>query len=93
MGHRTEQVPQREVLVKTPTKGARFQSGASGLLFSGRDGKELTGIRGETFLDRSPRRRTRELKEGAREENEEIFGRDLRKRTDEQGLDFLGVEG
>ncbi|GBN98326.1 hypothetical protein AVEN_241733-1 [Araneus ventricosus] len=25
MGHRTEQVPQREVLIKTPPKGAGFQ--------------------------------------------------------------------
>ncbi|GBN81822.1 hypothetical protein AVEN_132515-1 [Araneus ventricosus] len=39
MGHRTEQVPQREVLIKTPPKGAGFESGALGLLFSGRDEK------------------------------------------------------
>ncbi|GBO08504.1 hypothetical protein AVEN_221524-1 [Araneus ventricosus] len=39
MGHRTEQVPQREVLIKTPPKGAGFESGARGLLFSGRDEK------------------------------------------------------
>ncbi|GBM08877.1 hypothetical protein AVEN_177865-1, partial [Araneus ventricosus] len=39
MGHRREQVPQREVLIKTPPKGAGFESGALGLLFSGRDEK------------------------------------------------------
>ncbi|GBN00896.1 hypothetical protein AVEN_274076-1 [Araneus ventricosus] len=41
MGHWTEQVPQREVLVKTPTKRAGVQSGANGLLFSGRDEKGM----------------------------------------------------
>ncbi|GBM31035.1 hypothetical protein AVEN_108937-1 [Araneus ventricosus] len=45
MGHRSEQVPQREVLVKTPTKGAGFQSGASGQLFSGRDEKDQYSIK------------------------------------------------
>ncbi|GBO07587.1 hypothetical protein AVEN_242084-1 [Araneus ventricosus] len=39
MDHRTEQVPQRGVLIKTPPKGAGFESGALGLLFSGRDEK------------------------------------------------------
>ncbi|GBN81696.1 hypothetical protein AVEN_38949-1 [Araneus ventricosus] len=42
MGHRTEQVPQREVLIKTPPKGAGFESGALGLFFSGRDEKGAT---------------------------------------------------
>ncbi|GBM51213.1 hypothetical protein AVEN_85931-1 [Araneus ventricosus] len=31
MDHRTEQVPQRGVLIKTPPKGAGFESGALGL--------------------------------------------------------------
>ncbi|GBN10287.1 hypothetical protein AVEN_214314-1 [Araneus ventricosus] len=48
MDHRTEQVPQRGVLIKTPPKGAGFESGALGLLFSGRDEKvyRIDGVDG-----------------------------------------------
>ncbi|GBM45936.1 hypothetical protein AVEN_125209-1, partial [Araneus ventricosus] len=42
MGHRTEQVPQREVLIKTPPRELD-SSGARGLLFSGRDEKSKIG--------------------------------------------------
>ncbi|GBN78731.1 hypothetical protein AVEN_181913-1 [Araneus ventricosus] len=97
MGHRTEQVPQREVLVNTPTKRAGVQSGASGLLFSGCDEKGKLSPAGETACDKwtGPKKvgGRWELKGRARMENGRFLEEDrdgARARLSWWGKDRLG---
>ncbi|GBM43799.1 hypothetical protein AVEN_225691-1 [Araneus ventricosus] len=89
MGHRTEQVPQREVLVKTPTKGV----GADCFLVDVM--KRVNYLRPEKPLATKRQAQEKEEDEGVKRKCEGRERGDFWKRSseedrDEQGLDFLG---